>query len=73
MVDGWAQPNLALSWLHHYYHFMTFVDKSPYHFLVSRFVDLQMKSSQSEQTKDADSEFQLLTKKMIIIVNNSKI
>ncbi len=51
---------------------MTFVDKSPYRFLVSRFVYLQMKTLQSEQTKDEDYEFQLLTEKTIIIVNNSK-
>jgi hypothetical protein len=50
---------------------MTFVDKSSYHFLVSWFVYLQMKTSQSEQTKDEDYEFQLLTEKKII-VNNSK-
>ncbi len=57
---------------HTHYYFITFVDRSPYHFLVSRFVDLQMKSSQSEQTKDENSGLQLLTEKKIIIVNNSK-
>jgi hypothetical protein len=42
---------------------MTFVDKSPYYFLASRSVDLQITISQSELTKHEDYEFQPLTEK----------